>query len=90
LEGALPGITRGLLLEISPSLRLEVGEVSIESADLATADEVFTTSSLRLVTPIAAIDGRSPPGGAPGALTKRVAGALREAAALEGPGHKGY
>lgn len=89
-EGALPGITRALLLEIAPSLGLERAEALLGPSDLAAAEEVFTTSSLRLVTPLASIDGRPVPGGAPGPLTKRVALALREAAALEAPGRKGY
>src|SRR4051794_10577091 len=89
-EGALPGVTRGLLLEIAPSLGTDAREVPFTPTDLAAAEEVFTTSSLRLVTPIASIDGRPVPGGAPGPITRRIAAALRGAAALEAPGHKGY
>ncbi len=89
-NGALPGITRGLLFEIAPSLGMDAREVPFAPTDLASAEEVFTTNSLRLATPIASIDGRPASGGAPGPITSRIAAALRGAAALEAPGHKGY
>ena len=69
---------------------MDTQEVPFAPTELAAAEEVFTTSSLRLVTPIASIDGRPVSGGAPGPITSRIAAALRGAAALEAPGHKGY
>lgn len=78
-EGALPGITRGLVIEQAPSLGIGVREELLGPAALDRADEVFLTSSLRLVTPVAAIGGRALP--APGRVTGAITAALQRAAA---------
>lgn len=53
-EGALPGITRKLVME-----NLGAVERPITTGELAEADEVFATNSIRLVRPVASIDGRT-------------------------------
>ena len=60
--GCLPGIARGLIMDLC-----EVAEVEIPLDALAGASEVFLTSSLRGVQPVLRIDDREYP--APGALT---------------------
>lgn len=77
-EGALPGVTRALALEFAPALGLEPRELPLGPAALGGADEAFLTSSLRLVTPLAAAEGRAFAG--PGPATQRIDAALRAAA----------
>jgi branched-chain amino acid aminotransferase len=62
--GVLPGITRAAVLELLAEHGLPATERPIEASELATADEIFFTSSLRGVAPAAAIAGRmlGPPG----------------------------
>lgn len=45
-EGALPGITRSLVLELAPQVGVSCREVPLPPERLATAEAVFTTSSL--------------------------------------------
>lgn len=70
--GVLPGVTRELVLEVA--------EASVEAfsiSDLAGADEAFTTSSIREVMPVVALDGRPIGDGAPGPAAARLQTALR-------------
>jgi branched-chain amino acid aminotransferase len=55
-HGILPGITRAKILE-NPSLKARQDFVTVD--DLYTADAVFLTNSLRLVTPITKLDDRT-------------------------------
>jgi branched-chain amino acid aminotransferase len=77
-EGALPGITRALVLELAPGLGIAACETPLEPAMLAHAQEAFLTSSLRFLTPLASIEDRPLP--APGKLARAVTAALRRAA----------
>jgi len=56
-EGCLPGITRALVLEIAPSLGLEVAESPIRLGEIIAADAVFLTNSVRFVRRVTALDG---------------------------------
>lgn len=53
--GCLAGVTRELLLEISP----DIEEVDVPMSQFTDVEEAFLTSSTRDVLPIASIDGRS-------------------------------
>ena len=53
----LPGIMRALIIDIAPSLGLNVVEKSMHRRDLLSADMVFSCNSVRLMTQITAIDG---------------------------------
>jgi branched-chain amino acid aminotransferase len=77
-EGALPGITRALVLELAPGLGIVTRETPLEPALLAQAQEAFLTSSLRLLTPLASVEGRPLP--APGKIARALTAALRRAA----------
>jgi 4-amino-4-deoxychorismate lyase len=55
--GILAGVTREALLELAPGLALAVEEGVYPVADLEGADEVFTSSSVREVMPVADLDG---------------------------------
>jgi branched-chain amino acid aminotransferase len=68
--GALPGITRAVVLELLAERGILTFERPISAAELATTDEVFLTSSLRGIAPVASIDGRSL--GLPGPITRAV------------------
>lgn len=56
-EGCLPGVMRALVLQIAPSLGLEVAEVPLTREALAGAQAAFATNSLRFLRPIVALDG---------------------------------
>jgi branched-chain amino acid aminotransferase len=83
--GLLAGITRGVVLELAPTLGLEAREATLRPRDLGAAAEVFITSSLREIAPVRAIDGHVVGSGGPGPITLRVRAAFREYA----PAHCG-
>lgn len=56
-QGILPGTARGAVLEFAPSLGLEPVESAVTPDMLEGADEVFLTSAIKLVRPVAEIDG---------------------------------
>jgi branched-chain amino acid aminotransferase len=58
LSGCLPGVTRGLLLELLP----DAEEDDVPMMALAAVDEVLLTSTTREVQPLRMLDGRSLPG----------------------------
>lgn len=70
--GVLPGVTRELVLELEPAT-----EGVFPLTDLAEADEAFTTSSIREVMPVVALDGKRVGDGAPGPAAARLQAALR-------------
>ena len=74
-DGVLAGVTRGLLLEAAPEAGLEPVVAGLVPADLASADAVLLTNSLRLVLPVAALDGAALPA-AGGPAVARLAAAL--------------
>lgn len=51
-RGPLAGVTRGLVIEWAREAGIEVREEQVPMADLATAEEVFITSSIRSVQPV--------------------------------------
>jgi branched-chain amino acid aminotransferase len=70
-SGCLPGITRSLVLELTGA-----EEADLPMSVLATADEVFLTSSTRDVHPVAQVDGRPRP--APGPVTEKAMAAFAD------------
>ena len=59
--GVLPGITRGVVLKVAPTLGLQTREGRYRPEVLYEADECFLTSSGLGVLPVHTIDGRSFP-----------------------------
>ncbi|HXF50382.1 MAG TPA: aminotransferase class IV [Dehalococcoidia bacterium] len=74
-EGALPGVTRAVALDLARSLGLRAREAPLEPAALARATEAFLTNAVAGVLPLTAVEGRPVGNGAPGPLTET----LREA-----------
>ncbi|MDD5428730.1 MAG: aminodeoxychorismate lyase [Candidatus Omnitrophica bacterium] len=69
-SGALPGITRSLVMGIAKKLGLKAEERPISPKELYGAGEVFLTSSLAEVLPVTKIGRRNIGKGSPGAVTK--------------------
>jgi 4-amino-4-deoxychorismate lyase len=55
--GILRGVTRSVLIDAAPSAGYGVGEGHYSLEDLLAAEEVFTSSSVREVMPVASVDG---------------------------------
>lgn len=80
-SGCLAGVTRALVLAWCPEIR----EERLTPGDLASADEVFLTSSTRDVQGVRSVDGRRPGGDAapaPGPITMSIASIFANNAAL--------
>jgi branched-chain amino acid aminotransferase len=75
--GVLPGVTRAVASEVAREAGFEVREGQFPLADLRAAEEAFTTSSIREVMPVVAIDGAPVAEGRPGPAAARLQGALR-------------
>lgn len=73
-RGVLPGVTRARVIAALSASDTPVHEERLEVDDLRRADEVFLTSSLALVEPVAALDGLGL--AAPGRVALSVAAAL--------------
>jgi len=70
--GVLPGVTRAFLCGLEP-----VGEGAFPLDHLQTADEAFTTSSVREVMPVVEVDGAPIGAGRPGPAAARLQAAIR-------------
>jgi 4-amino-4-deoxychorismate lyase len=81
--GILAGVTRATLIELAPECGYRVEEGAYPLEQLVTADEAFTSSSVREVMPLVEIDGQPV---ARGPASDRLQAALRELAAKVGGG----
>lgn len=68
-SGCLPGIARGLVLELARNQGLAAEETTLGLDDLHRADEIFVTSALRGIVPINRLDDRH---FIPGPITLRL------------------
>ena len=57
-DACLPGVTRGLVIDICRDKEIPVLEKNLSLTEFYTADEVFTTGTMGELTRVAAIDGR--------------------------------
>jgi branched-chain amino acid aminotransferase len=78
----LAGITRAHLIELATDLGRPLRLAELTPADLASADEVFISSSLREVLPVVRVDDRPVAGGRPGPVTRALHTAFRVRAGL--------
>jgi branched-chain amino acid aminotransferase len=73
--GALPGITRAVVLEICQSLGLSVNERAIKPEALRKSEGIFITQSVLGIVPVAAYDGKPV---APSPLVEQISRAYCE------------
>lgn len=83
-DGALDGITRRVILELSDKLGIPWVEKQLTRYDLFTADECFLTGTAAEVIPVVALDRRPIGTGKPGPLTQKYISAFRELVASSG------
>ena len=74
----LPGIARGIVIELARGSGLEVRENTLTGNDLLDADEVFLTNSIMQIMPVIAVERHDIGTGRPGALTQRLGQAYRD------------
>jgi D-alanine transaminase len=84
----LPGITRGVVLDLARAAGLGVDERPIQVEELARADELFFTGTTGEVRPCVEVDGREVGDGRVGPITRRLSEAFlaRVASVVEASG----
>ena len=76
--GVLPGVTRGAVMHLAHDAGYRIQEGAFVLADLLAADEAFTSSAVREVMPVVAVDGRTLPRGAAAAALQGLLERLPE------------
>ena len=84
--GILRGTTRTRILALCADLGILATEQTLEPADVAAADEVFLSSSVRGILPVTAVDGRPIGNGRMGPVTRRIRARFEQAARDEAAG----
>ena len=77
----LPGITRGVALQLAHQLGWHTKEGLWRLNDLLTADEAFLTNALIEVMPLVQVDAKAIGSGTPGATTNRLRGVYQQTVA---------
>ena len=72
-EGALAGIARKRVLECAQGAGLEPSEGQVKAEDVKSADAVFMTNSLRLISPVTELDGMALKNSAAGVVDRMFA-----------------
>jgi branched-chain amino acid aminotransferase group I len=83
-DACLPGITRGLVLEISKEAGYPTTERNVSLVEFYTADEVFTTGTMGELAPVYEIDGRVIGSGTTGPITQNLQTRFAALAATDG------
>ncbi len=83
-DGALEGITRGLVLELAGSLGIPARECTLGRFDLFAGDEAFLTGSGAGLVPIRSLDGRPIGDGHPGPVFQKIRAAFTETTRSQG------
>ena len=78
--GILEGVTRNFVFEVGASAGIPVREETLRPADLATADELFVTSTTREVLAVTRVDRRPVGDGRRGPVTRALAEVFRRLA----------
>jgi branched-chain amino acid aminotransferase group I len=71
-DACLPGITRGIVLELAASNGIETSERNVSLSELYNADEAFTTGTMGELAPVGEVDGRTIGTGGTGPMTERL------------------
>ncbi len=69
-SGALPGITRDIIMRLAKKLGLRIIEKRVSHKELIKSDEVFLTNTLAEILPVTLIDRRKVGSGVPGPITE--------------------
>lgn len=83
-DGALDGITRGVIFDLCQRFDIEIVEDTLTRYDVYTADEVFLTGTAAEVIPVVKLDDRPIGDGQPGVVFKKLLEGFREEAANTG------
>jgi branched-subunit amino acid aminotransferase/4-amino-4-deoxychorismate lyase len=83
-DSCLPGITRGVVIEIARSAGFPMIERNISLSEVYTADELFTTGTMGELSPVLEVDGRRIGRGETGPITQRLQQLFSERTAVEG------
>jgi branched-chain amino acid aminotransferase len=78
--GLLEGVTRAFIFELGQEIGVDVREEVLVPKDLASADEMFITSTTRELSPVVRVDDRIVGTGKPGQLTHTLLTRYRERA----------
>jgi branched-chain amino acid aminotransferase len=76
--GALPGITRGVVIRLAEAMGLEVEEGFYTLYDVYSAEEAFLTGTAAEVGPVVELDKRPIGKGVPGPVTKEIIARFHE------------
>ena len=76
--GILPGITRGVVIELAAQLGIKLAQEAVSVERLLNAEEVFITNSVIEIMPISAIDGRPVGSGSRVKVTERLMEAYKK------------
>jgi len=68
----LPGITRDLILELAAAHGISCAERTLTAEELARAEEIWLSSSIRELVPVVELDGKPVGGGRPGPLWHKL------------------
>jgi branched-chain amino acid aminotransferase len=77
--GLLAGVTRAFVLELAAKTGIRASEETLLEDDIASADEMFFTSTTREIVPVVRVDDRVIGNGRPGPVTQRLRAAFAEA-----------
>ncbi len=83
-QGALKGVTRGTIFDITQELGLPLREADMTRYDVWVADECFLTGSGAEVIPVTKLDGRVIGTGKPGPITQKILASFRRRVLVEG------
>jgi branched-chain amino acid aminotransferase group I len=71
-DSCLPGITRGLVMQLAREHGTLLQERNISIAEVYSADEMFTSGTMGELAPVLEVDGRTIGDGAVGPITRRL------------------
>lgn len=71
-DSCLPGITRGIVIDLCHEYNIPVAEKRLSMTDMYTADECFTTGTMGELVHVKEIDGRQISSGRMGSLTEKL------------------
>lgn len=71
-DACLPGITRGIVLELAAGAGLPTIERNVSLSELYTSDEAFATGTMGELSPVLEVDGRIIGDGVEGRVTRRL------------------